>query len=1384
MTGFTSTMSGVTGITGASGYTGWTGATGINTGWTGLSGASGYSGLSGASGATGNSGGTGYSGASGYSGATGYSGWSGFTGPTGGMTGASGFSGWSGASGNTGRSGWTGPTGPSGIQGSTGITGSTGSTGTSGVSGSSGATGMTGMSGRTGTTGWTGSSNSGSTGVSGATGASGSTGASGLTGWTGASFTGWTGATGSTGGSGYTGFTGSSGLTGWSGISGPTGSTGWSGATGEKGFTGITGMSGTTGWLGPSGFTGISGVTGSVGASGGTGYTGYSGVTGMTGSTGVVGATGYSVVFTYETAKVLEPSLDINDNHQVASTSFVRTMGEDTSIDDSEDNLMSSLGGISSYETKYTFGIQKMQGGIWIGGGSGGSNTMGFSKDGQQWYGLGNSMFSTRCNHVLYNGAMWIATGAGSANTLAYSIDGMHWTGLGKTVFANEAVGLGWNGKIWVATGSTDASNALAYSWDGLSWTGLGVAMFGVTDNSQVSVMDVTWNGRQWVAVAAVAGSGTTLMAYSSNGINWTGFSDGQGMGSACCVCWSGSTWIIGGADQSGNGMIITSTTLIGGGTWTSVTNPFSSTVTGLASNGQIVVAIGRVWTPGSGSSLAYSTDLYANNWTGLGDTVFSDASANIAGFGSSTVVWNGSRFAAFGSNNGVAREATSRDGITWNVSSSATTIFGSTAGKRACGGAYNLLPGLNTVTFPANSIAVGNNVSYDNGNNWNVFSQDICGSNVTAIGWNGAQYFVGVGGNAWLVDGELTAGGNWTDLSYVFNGADPSGVFVAAHGHNVYSNGMWMVGGGPSNTGRALMSSNDGINWSVVGGGTADFNTAGTTVHGLAWASEIGADMGTWMVSYTIGNTGSVSASVDGGVTWSVVSNSLGGSTIAWNGEVAMAGNAFTNASNHSIVITSSDGIVWKRVTLGQYGPIAGLANNQRNIWVIAANGATSGNASTLLASFDNGGSWSMVRQQTNYTYTSVIWTGLAFYVTTSGTGSYIGGIEYSYDCLQWSFSKPFINGVGSSITWNMGGGMKWNDSSVGIGNIVQPTIVGGTSGTAISADGVGFRALSGGIGTITDVRSIGWNGSLYLAVGSVTNGTVSAFATSSDGMRWYGGQVGIFSTASYGVAWNGACWLAVGTGTNAAAVSSDGLVWTGLGSVFGGGVIGYSVAWNGQCWLIGTSAGLAVNTSSVPSASGWVLATSLGGVTTVRTVNWMSDRWVIGGVGGISWASVAVPSSGTSWTNAAFSFSSACYGISWNGRVAVAVGVDASGNNVAVSYNRGTSWTGVGNAGLTDGGYAIAWNGMRWVAAGISGLNGIISHSMNGSTWIACVGASDRMTACYSVGCNSKIGVVVVPSVLAVPEGQTVLVRGPPSYDVDSLNSASSLRFPLRNL
>lgn len=108
-----------------------------------------------------------------------------------------------------------------------------------------------------------------------------------------------------------------------------------------------------------------------------------------------------------------------------------------------------------------------------------------------------------------------VGVGSG-ANTLLYSRDGgLTWTGLGNSIFSGEGNCAAWNGTMWVAGGF--GTNALAYSYDGINWTGIPDVRINPF-TSMTSCTSIVWTGTTWVAVNGL------YSATSIDGITWRGF--------------------------------------------------------------------------------------------------------------------------------------------------------------------------------------------------------------------------------------------------------------------------------------------------------------------------------------------------------------------------------------------------------------------------------------------------------------------------------------------------------------------------------------------------------------------------------------------------------------------------------------------------------------------------------------------------------------------------------------------------------------------------------------------------------------------------------------------------------------------------------------------
>jgi hypothetical protein len=165
-------------------------------------------------------------------------------------------------------------------------------------------------------------------------------------------------------------------------------------------------------------------------------------------------------------------------------------------------------------------------------------------------------------------------------------------------------------------------------------------------------IQSVAWGGNIWVAVGWGASSG---VIYSYDGVNWTNSSSayGLGMGSASCVAWNGSMWLVG-----GNSTFIYSSDGI---TWGLAASTVLQ-ITAIASNGNM-----WIWgSNGAGATMvSYSYDGF--NWTSSSSaaSLLSSINGQV-----NNILWSGTRWVltSYSLANPIIY---SNDGINWTAATS-----------------------------------------------------------------------------------------------------------------------------------------------------------------------------------------------------------------------------------------------------------------------------------------------------------------------------------------------------------------------------------------------------------------------------------------------------------------------------------------------------------------------------------------------------------------------------------------------------------------------------------------------------------------------------------------------------------------------------------------
>ena len=265
----------------------------------------------------------------------------------------------------------------------------------------------------------------------------------------------------------------------------------------------------------------------------------------------------------------------------------------------------------------------------------------GVSNDGINWFAATAPFSGARC--VGHNGSMWVIGGNG---TLAYSYNGINWTTVSSPI-ETQINHIAWNGTMWVAVGQGWSRNSIMYSYDGINWTCVGNGIF-------YFAKGIAWNGTMWVAGGSNS-SGTTTLASSSDGINWTNLNITLQPGLITSVAWNGTMWVAGGMTSTGGQTLLTSPDGIN---WTGRGSVIGATINAIVWNGSIWVAGGN---DGWQGGYAFATSSNGINWT-------SNTNGNFFKTGCSSLFWNGSMFVAGGTDGAGGKTlAYSLNGTTWN---------------------------------------------------------------------------------------------------------------------------------------------------------------------------------------------------------------------------------------------------------------------------------------------------------------------------------------------------------------------------------------------------------------------------------------------------------------------------------------------------------------------------------------------------------------------------------------------------------------------------------------------------------------------------------------------------------------------------------------------
>jgi hypothetical protein len=398
----------------------------------------------------------------------------------------------------------------------------------------------------------------------------------------------------------------------------------------------------------------------------------------------------------------------------------------------------------------------------------------------------------------------------------------------------------------------------------------------------------------------------------------------------------------------------------------------------------------------------------------------------------------------------------------------------------------------------------------------------------------------------------------------------------------------------------------------------------------------------------------------------------------VAWNGTIWVACGQGINT-----IATSVDGISWiprdRGIIFTTYAYAAAWSPNL-GLWVVVGN--SGGTSSTNVAATSPDG---------------ITWTGVPGFITSAANAPLRKGC--------WAY-----NPTGT------------------LGSIYVIGELGANSRIYTSADGSNwaFRSIP-----VSTAYNVGWNGNLFIA--TTSNTTVM---TSPDAITWTSRGLAPNITNTYGIAYSPAwgVWIMCGfynsaTAGGAIQFSYDGINWNYTTMNVANntaGLVLYDVQWNptnnyfqivgsnAYMYQISSSSTLSNIPQTFPSAT----------FNNIWQTAWSPTLGLWAGVGSGTY-SIASSTDGVNWTGRSTAFSTAGYGVAWNGSYFVAVGQGT--NTIALSSN-GTTWTAYASnaSNYTSAGYGVIWssNLSTWVATGqaATGAGGGgtgFTTSPDGVTW-----------------------------------------------------------------
>jgi hypothetical protein len=475
--------------------------------------------------------------------------------------------------------------------------------------------------------------------------------------------------------------------------------------------------------------------------------------------------------------------------------------------------------------------------------------------------------------------------------------------------------------------------------------------------------------------------------------------------------------------------------------------------------------------------------------------------------------------------------------------------------------------------------------------------------------------------------------------------------------------------------------------------------------------------------VSVGTGTNDSIAYSNDG-INWTGAISSLGessknifsitGNGVAWNGKMWVAVGEGTNS-----IAYSDDGINWTPVNVQDFSKGNGIACNEFG-WI--AVGKQNGTNKCFIQISKDGINWIASDRTFTVEANGVAFNGQKCVIVGTDSASnncivYASNIDSVNRNFNSAFIRPDSNGnpvvVTSmkSVAWN---GSLW--------------VAVGTSCILTSVDGIiwdkSYPPIVSSITTF-DLNTVAWNGNVWVAGGKIelNNSPTCSFIYSYDGFDWKPVSTIPILTEVFSIEWNGSSWI--GIGDDNYAYSRDGItswVKNKSASLFtkGKGVCYNSARQNKilfPCQELYASGENGFSISDIIGNNWGTIAPNIPNIVFHGVANGGDRNLVLADFISTPFNSCMVLLSLNPYNSPIIienAYSTRANAAAWNGKLWISVG---EGTNTIMSSNNGESWTPINI--FSTSGNAIAYNANRWVAVGSDSTGKNIAYSDNGTDW-----------------------------------------------------------------